>query len=174
VTYRTRAARDDLGNPRKDENGTSLFAAMRDIEYSRGRDRLFDRAAEKKLTSQGRWELKTGRAISFGQSAKAQGEYHSKHNAEDPIGRQRKSDSPEPGSEGQLGGSLRRSIDLRDDSTGDKPKASIVAGGEDAPYARFVEFGTRHAAAQPFLRPALKHVEDPYRTMMREELLGRR
>lgn len=177
--HRTIAARDDLGNPRKDEHGNSLFAAMRDIEYQGGRDRLFDRSAEKQLTSQGRYELKVGRAISFGTGAKARHKFKSEAELEawrrsfetrDAQGRVISA----PGSEGQLGGNLRRSIDLAERSTGDKPKVSIVAGGEDAPYARFVEFGTRHAAAQPFLRPALKHVEGPYKAMMREEFPGSR
>lgn len=175
VTYRNRAARDDLGNPRKDEHGSSLFAAMRDIEYQGGRDRLFDRAAEHKLTSQGRYELKTGRATSFGQEAKASAQTFGKFKTEADVEKMRRGlDTASAGSEGQLGGNLRRSIDLKDRSDGDKPRVSIVAGGEDAPYARFVEFGTRHAAAQPFLRPALKHVEGPFKAMMRAEFPGSR
>lgn len=170
VTYRNRAARDDLGNPRKDEHGTSIFAAMRDIEYQGGRDRLFDRAAEKRLTVRGRYELKHAleRNLSFGQTAKAEGGYHKEY----IPGTQTLKEFSDPGSEGQVGGRLRRSITLDDRSTGDKPRVSIVAGGEEAPYARFVEFGTRHAAAQPFLRPALKHVEGPYKSLMRDAFPG--
>lgn len=59
-----------------------------------------------------------------------------------------------------LGGNLRASIVVRDDTgSGGDISYSIIAGGERAPYARFMEFGTRYVAARPFLRPALKHVE---------------
>jgi HK97 gp10 family phage protein len=38
---------------------------------------------------------------------------------------------------------------------GDEPLTRIVkAGGSEAPYAPFVEYGTRKMAAQPFMRPA--------------------
>lgn len=71
---------------------------------------------------------------------------------------------------GRLGGSLRESIHQeRRDSKG-IVKTAIVAGGHEAPYARFVEFGTRHAPAQPFLRPALKEVEGNFPMTMRAEL----
>lgn len=67
-----------------------------------------------------------------------------------------------------LGGNLRNSIRIEDGSmrrkSGSLYKVSNVvqAGGPRAPYAQYVEFGTRHAPAQPFLRPALKHVEVSY------------
>ena len=75
---------------------------------------------------------------------------------------------------GTLGGSLRRSIVIQDSASTRGPKISIVAGGDDAPYARFVEFGTRHAAAQPFLRPALKHVEPIFKQLVMAEFPGSR
>jgi HK97 gp10 family phage protein len=161
--YRRRAL-DDLRQPRKDKDGNSIFVTLRSIEATRPGLRLFDRSAESELTSRGRYELKHAlrrKSISFGQSAKAEGSLH-----DEVTGK------PTPGSEGQLGGHLRKSIEMVIASTADHPKVSIVAGGDDAPYARFVEFGTRHAAAQPFLRPALKHVEGPYKAMMRDAFPG--
>ncbi|HKJ73634.1 MAG TPA: HK97-gp10 family putative phage morphogenesis protein [Alphaproteobacteria bacterium] len=44
---------------------------------------------------------------------------------------------------------------IRIDPAADGPSGAVLAGGRDAPYAAFVEFGTRRAAAQPFLGPAL-------------------
>ena len=41
-------------------------------------------------------------------------------------------------------------------------------------YARFVEFGTRHAAAQPFLRPALADVRETYRRNIARALVHHR
>lgn len=61
----------------------------------------------------------------------------------------------------RLGGNLRASIRMREDSFEDV-RYSVVAGGERAPYAKFMEFGTQHVAARPFLRPALKHVEQRF------------
>jgi HK97 gp10 family phage protein len=56
-----------------------------------------------------------------------------------------------------LGGALRHSIHTEPAEADSFPiiKASVVAGGEDAPYAKYQELGTRHNAAHPFLRPAL-------------------
>ncbi len=34
--------------------------------------------------------------------------------------------------------------------------------GAGAPYAAFVEFGTMHMAARPFMRPALAFIEEEY------------
>ena len=55
-----------------------------------------------------------------------------------------------------VGGRLRNSIRaIAPQSTGGYTEAWVVAGGDDAPYAKYQEFGTRHNAAHPFLRPAL-------------------
>lgn len=51
-------------------------------------------------------------------------------------------------------GALRASIHVEN---GDAPgRYKVVAS---VPYAAAVEFGTRHAAAQPFLTPATRHVQ---------------
>lgn len=47
-------------------------------------------------------------------------------------------------------GALRASIEI---VAGADPLTTRVVAG--APYAKFVEFGTRHVAARPFLHPAL-------------------
>jgi HK97 gp10 family phage protein len=157
-------ALDDMAQPRKGEDGNFVFTALRTVESTKDGLRLYDRSAESHLTARGRFELKNAvkrKSLSLGQSAKADGSLYDRQSIHLPAG-----------SEGQVGGNLRRSVRFSEEGTGDEPQVSIVAGGKDAPYARFVEFGTRHAAAQPFLRPALKHVEEPYRQMMRTELLG--
>lgn len=63
-----------------------------------------------------------------------------------------------------LGGRLKASI---------KPTPAIKEGrvfrgyvGTDVYYAKYVEFGTRHAASQPFLRPALKAEQLRYHRKM--------
>lgn len=59
-----------------------------------------------------------------------------------------------------VGGNLRKSIQVQpvdiDDMTAEQ---WIVAGGTEAPYAKYQEFGTRHNAAHPFLRPALEETK---------------
>jgi HK97 gp10 family phage protein len=61
----------------------------------------------------------------------------------------------------RLGGALRKSIHRSEAfASGDgKFTVLVVAGGRQAPYAKYMEFGTRHVAARPYLRPALKHAE---------------
>ena len=55
-----------------------------------------------------------------------------------------------------VGGRLRNSIRaIRPSMSGGVATAWVVAGGEEAPYAKYQEFGTAHNAAHPFLRPAL-------------------
>ena len=126
---------------------------------------LLNRYSERFLTTRGKYELKTGRALSVGEQQRS------------PLTKGTRQFGQferfaESGLVGHLGGSLRRSIHTEDRSEGSVIKVSIVAGGDDAPYARFVEFGTRHAAAQPYLRPALKHVEGPFKQMMRSAFRG--
>lgn len=87
---------------------------------------------EENLTSQGRYDLKTGRAVHTPRLGHSFSESHD-----------------------TLGGALRDSIQAGDDSSGTLIGHAVFAGGKDAPYARYIEFGTRHNRAQPFLRPAL-------------------
>ncbi len=55
-----------------------------------------------------------------------------------------------------IGGRLRDSIRTLGPKVANyRADAWVVAGNEDVRYAKYMEFGTRHAAAHPFLRPAL-------------------
>ena len=57
---------------------------------------------------------------------------------------------------GYVGGRLRGSIQAgRPVTSGTDAEVWVTAGGQEAPYAKYQEFGTRHNAAHPFLRPAL-------------------
>lgn len=57
---------------------------------------------------------------------------------------------------GYVGGRLKNSIRALSPSvSGAYAESWVVAGGDEAPYAKYQEFGTRHNAAHPFLRPAL-------------------
>lgn len=54
-------------------------------------------------------------------------------------------------------GALRDSIHADgEDGSGQR---TVQAGGADAPYAPFVEYGTQHMAAQPFFTPAIAQVD---------------
>lgn len=95
------------------------------------------RAAESDLSARGRYELKRRRNSAI---VKLKGEQ----------GR-------------TLGGALRKTVQegLTLAAPGGKRiQATISAGSEDVPYAKYVEFGTRHARAQPFLRPALAQARE--------------
>jgi HK97 gp10 family phage protein len=61
-----------------------------------------------------------------------------------------------------IGGRLRGSIHAtKAVISGRSAEAWVLAGGDEAPYARFQEYGTRHNTAHPFLRPAaLESQED--------------
>ena len=55
-----------------------------------------------------------------------------------------------------IGGKLRDSITAwPTNQSGAQAEAWVTAGNQDVDYAKYMEFGTRHAAAHPFLRPAL-------------------
>lgn len=65
-----------------------------------------------------------------------------------------------------IGGTLKHSIHMTEDAQGFR---HIVAGGGDAYYAQYMEFGTRFVAARPFMRPALVAMERDFpRRLMRE------
>jgi HK97 gp10 family phage protein len=104
-------------------------------------------AAEARLTEAGKRELRSGRALS------------------------------NTGGEPRTGGNLRDSIHVEDADEGSVIRRLILAGGSKAPYAKYVEFGTRrHGAAQPFMRPALKEAEFYFPQMLKTHLkqeLGR-
>lgn len=52
-------------------------------------------------------------------------------------------------------GQLRATITHEVDVVAGVPTLRVSAGNEDIDYAGYVELGTRHQAAQPYLRPAV-------------------
>ena len=125
--------------------------------------RLMEPMAEHELTARGRYELKTGRAISEKNEVRV----------DLFTGKLRIVQTERP----RLGGSLRSSIRVEKADPGMYPiiKASVVAGGGKVTYARYQELGTRHNPAHPFLRPALAHAKDELPAQVRRALgrLGR-
>lgn len=70
-----------------------------------------------------------------------------------------------------LGGRLRGEIhSVPVEGGGTKWTAKVVSPTR---YAKYVEFGTRHARAQPYLRPALAQVRSSFRARMRAAVGGR-
>lgn len=87
------------------------------------------------LTSRGRYELRSGRAVFRSASGST------------------------------LGGRLRGEIHtVHAESGGTRWVARVVS---PTPYAKYVEFGTRHNRAQPYLRPALEQVRESFRARCR-------
>jgi len=124
---------------------------------------LASRPATLELTSRGRNELKSGRAVST--------EKFTVFN--------RITGKAVEGVEGpeRLGGSLRSSIRVEKATRAQYPiiKASVLAGGGKVKYAKYQELGTRHNPAHPFLRPALAYARDELPAQLRRALgrLGR-
>ena len=70
-----------------------------------------------------------------------------------------------PGGRATLGGRLRGEIHaVPSESGGPVWVAKVVS---PTPYAKYVEFGTRHARSQPYLRPALAQVRESFRARMK-------
>ena len=57
-------------------------------------------------------------------------------------------------------GDLTSSIERHMTETEAGPSCDISAGGAEAPYAAYVELGTRYMAERPYLRPALDAAAD--------------
>jgi len=87
-----------------------------------------------KLTSRGRYELRTGRA-----------NFRSSRGT-------------------TLGGRLRGEIHVQPAEGGGTRWVTAVVS--PTRYAKYVEFGTRHNRAQPYLRPALNEVRESFRDRM--------
>lgn len=133
--------------------------------------RLANPLMERRLNPRGRYELQNANRPVQTPADVMAGATHIPH----ALRRERHAVSIDAGGNLRLGGSLRSSlrIELRDDAKAGRVENAVSAGGRKAPYAHYVEFGTRHAPAQPFLRPALKHVERTYGDRM-EKALRRR
>jgi HK97 gp10 family phage protein len=70
-----------------------------------------------------------------------------------------------------LGGRLRGEIHVVPaEGGGTRWTARVVS---PTGYAKYVEFGTRHARAQPYLRPALAQVRESFRERMAAAVRGR-
>jgi HK97 gp10 family phage protein len=67
-------------------------------------------------------------------------------------------------------GRLKNSI--RVETGASAHEALVKAGGGEVDYAPFVEHGTRHASAQPFLTPAVEAEEPHFTLRLKEALLG--
>jgi len=79
------------------------------------------------------------------------------------------------GDERTLGGALRKTVQnglTLATPEGRRIKATIEAGSEEVTYAKYVEFGTRHARAQPFLRPALAQAREELMASVINHLKG--
>lgn len=127
---------------------------MRTYLSSHERMRMRSRLAHAKLRSTGRWELKNARQVGFGTLEDTPQEIKKQRTAVIRIG-----------NKFYLGGRLKASIKplpLEKEGTHTE-RAWIIAG---AYYAKYVEYGTRHAAAQPFMRPALKKQQTQYNKRM--------
>lgn len=71
----------------------------------------------------------------------------------------------------QVGGRLKHGIKY----IAPEPDGTVMTAWVESPtyYTRYVEFGTRHAHAQPFLRPAVGHVREQMRDNIRKAIARR-
>jgi HK97 gp10 family phage protein len=125
-------------------NKANSFRATQDVRLLDPLNyaQLQSEEAEQRLTSRGRYELASKRAVS------------ARVRVDQDTGR--------PIIIARLGGALRDSIRVERASAAQYPviKASVVAGGGDVDYAKDQELGTRHNPAHPFMRPALAQARD--------------
>lgn len=134
-----------LGNRANRASASGLPSTNSDIRVLRpaNQRRLHFTAEEYGLNARGRYELRSGRAISRETIAlKVKG-----------VSR----GGAELTTVSRLGGRLRATIRVEEASEDQYPviKASLIAGSKEVPYAKFQELGTRHNPAHPFLRPRL-------------------
>ena len=118
---------------------------------------LADEDAGSTLTSRGRYEVKSGRAISqrtkkitvitpaSRQTIVETGKVTESHVVEEPVGPAR------------VGGGLRNTIRVEQASPSQYPNLEgwLIAGDREHDYAIHQELGNRHNPAHPFLRPRL-------------------
>jgi len=108
-----------------------------------GGHQLQDEAAEARLTSRGRYELKSGRAVRGASKVVVDlgtGRIFAKQTEHE-----------------RLGGGLRSTIRVirADPSMYPVIEGWLIAGDREHDYAKYQELGTRHNPAHPFLRPRL-------------------
>lgn len=56
----------------------------------------------------------------------------------------------------------------------DSEQWTVVAGGDQAPYAKYLEYGTRKMAARPFMRPAMLAIAETVPELLKLEIVERR
>ena len=71
---------------------------------------------------------------------------------------------------GRIAGSLKDTI--RKVEKNDRPgNIRVYAGNKERFYSRFVEYGTSHSKAQPFMRPAFHAIKSTAQARIEEEML---
>ena len=140
---------------RKVEWGSRVRGDFRRVSYDEKAQafRLEDPFAHMQLTGRGRAELrrKEQQLSVFDQA---------KFLAGRSKGTTALSKNPASIYEGRLGGRLKGEMYVQRAQPEDNGFAGYVVS--PTPYAKYVEFGTRYAAAQPYLRPALDTIETRY------------
>lgn len=107
-----------------------------------------EKAKDKALSTRGRYELNSGRAV-----FSTTGSFDRQSSREGRI---------------SLGGRLRKEITITPlKRSGSHMSVSVVS---PTPYAKYVEFGTRYAAAQPYMRPALAKVHAKFAAILRDQI----
>jgi HK97 gp10 family phage protein len=135
--------------------GPRVRGDFREVGYSEelGRFELTDPIAALQLTSRGRSELrrKDQSLSAFDRAKFIAGKSH---------GTAALSKNPESVYKGRLGGRLKGEMYVERAKPDDTGFAGYVVS--PTPYAKYVEFGTRYAAAQPYLRPAIDQIAIRY------------
>jgi HK97 gp10 family phage protein len=159
-----RRGRANAFNPYHAGFGSSFLAARREDPLTNARDVKFSTSGRPRLVHGEIVRNAEGsiiRTTGVAQALSARGRYE----LESGRGVYR----PPGGGQATLGGRLRREIDVGPLQRG----ASLIKRQVVSPtsYARYVEFGTRHAAAQPYLRPALAGQREKFHKALRDQIL---
>lgn len=135
---------------------TSLKGDFRQTFRERGTGafKLVNERAEGFLRAEGRRSL--ARGLNVEKRNRETGDFRNTGGGVDPV-------------TGRLGGRLRREIALIP-SFKASPTRRVAGIISPTPYAIHQEFGTRHHASQPFMRPALHHNERMYVANLKAEL----
>jgi len=163
---KAKAARREALNDRKarrDKKGRDIRAAIPALPNARNLEvtdagnlsgRLqFGKSVEQALNPRGIADLRHKRVFSFSVLA-----------FRESTGRLERH-----GARPTLGGTLKREIHM----TPLKDTAEFISREVVSPtdYAKYVEFGTRHAASQPYLRPAVAHAREKFHGLMQAAIV---
>ena len=161
--------RADRGLTRNSRNRANDFMPFG--EDARHLDRteraLRDREYDRYLTSRGRFEVQSGRAVSQ--------RYRKIEGAKQTIGGlvvAREPDFEVPVGPARVGGGLRSTIRIVRATPESYPviSGSLVAGDREHDYAIHQELGNRHNPAHPFLRPRLPEWKEELPRQLRRSL----